>query len=62
MRRRQIVQTELVEAIREKATESIVNYLKRRGELDKIVDEIMVRKTDPYSAAERLLAERLREV
>jgi LAO/AO transport system kinase len=62
MRRRQIVQTELVEAIREKATESIVNYLKRRGELDKIVDEIMVRRTDPYSAAERLLAERLREV
>jgi len=62
MRRRQMVQTELVEAIREKATESIVNYLKRRGKLDKIVDEIMVRKTDPYSAAEKLLAERLKEV
>ena len=62
MRRRQIVQTELVEAIREKATESIVNYLKRRGKLDEIVDEIMVRKTDPYSAAEKLLAERLKEV
>jgi len=62
MRRRQIVQTELVEAIREKATESIVNYLKRRGKLDEIVDEIVVRKTDPYSAAEKLLAERLKEV
>ena len=62
MRRRQIVQTELVEAIREKATESIVNYLKRRGKLDEIVNEIVVRKTDPYSAAEKLLAERLKEV
>jgi len=62
MRRRQIVRTELVEAIREKATESIVNYLKRRGKLDEIVDEIIVRKTDPYSAAEKLLAERLKEV
>ena len=62
MRRRQIVQTELVEAIREKATESIVNYLKRRGKLDEIVEEIVVRKTDPYSAAEKLLAERLKEV
>ena len=62
MRHRQIAQTELVEAIREKATESIVNYLKRRGKLDEIIDEIIVRKTDPYSAAEKLLAERLKEV
>ena len=28
----------------------------------KIVDEILKRKTDPYSAADRLLAERLKEV
>ena len=62
IRRRQMVETELVEAIREKATESIVNYLKRRGRLDEIVDEILVRKTDPYSAVDRLLAERLKEV
>jgi len=61
MRRRQIIQAELVEAIREKATESIVNYLKQRGKLDDIVDKILMRKTDPYSAAERLLAERLKE-
>ncbi|MFQ6064892.1 MAG: methylmalonyl Co-A mutase-associated GTPase MeaB [Candidatus Bathyarchaeia archaeon] len=60
-RRRKIVETELVEAIKEKATESIVDYLKRRGRLDQIVDEIMVRKIDPYSAADRLLAERLKE-
>ena len=61
MRRRQIIEAELVEAIREKATESIVNYLKQRGKLDNIVDKILMRKTDPYSAAERLLAERLKE-
>ncbi len=60
-RRRRMVERELVEAIREKATESIVGYLKRRGRLDKIVDEILVRKIDPYSAANRLLAERLKE-
>ncbi len=62
MRRREMVESELVEAIKEKATESIVNYLKRRGRMDKIVDEIVMRKTDPYSAADRLLAERLKEV
>jgi len=61
IRRRQIIQTELVEAIREKATESIVNYLKQRGKLDDIVDKILMRKTDPYSAADRLLAQRLKE-
>jgi len=61
MRRRQTIQAELVEAIKEKATESILNYLKQRGKLDDIVDKILMRKTDPYSAAERLLAERLKE-
>ena len=61
IRRRQIIQAELVEAIREKATESIVNYLKQRGKLDDIVNKILMRKTDPYSAADRLLAERLKE-
>jgi LAO/AO transport system kinase len=62
MRRREMVESELVEAIKDKATESIVEYLKRRGRLDKIIDEIVMRKTDPYSAADRLLAERLKEV
>lgn len=62
MRRRKIAETELVDAIREKATESIVDYLKEKGRLDEIVDEILVRKTDPYSAADRLLAERLKEI
>jgi len=60
MQRRRMVETELVEAIREKATESIVDHLKRKGRLDEIVDEILLRKTDPYTAADRLLAERLR--
>jgi len=61
-RRRRMVETELVEAIREKATESIIDRLKQKGRLDEIVDEILARKTDPYSAADRLLAERLKEV
>ncbi len=60
IRRRRMVETELVEAIREKATESILDHLREKGRLDEIIDEILIRKTDPYSAADKLLAGRLK--
>jgi len=59
-RHRQRVETELVEAIKEKVAESLVDDLRRKGELDKLVQKILVKETDPYSAAGMLLAKRLK--
>jgi len=59
-RRRRMVEGELLEAVRERAVESIVESLRAKGGLEKVVEEILARKTDPYSAAERLLQERLK--
>jgi len=61
-KRRQRIETELVEAIRQKATESILSDLKREGEFDKVVRKILSKETDPYSAADVLLAKRLKKV
>ena len=58
--RRQEVETELVEAIKQKMTDSIIDELKRKGELEKLIGEILAKKTDPYSAADTLLKERLK--
>jgi LAO/AO transport system kinase len=60
VRRRQIVETELVEALKEKVAKAIVNDLKQRGELDKLVQNILKKETDPYSAADMLFTERLK--
>jgi len=60
MRRRQRVETELVEAIKERVAKSIVEDLKRRGELDKLVQNVLAKEMDPYSAVDMLLAKRLR--
>jgi len=59
-RRRQRVETELVEAIKEKVAESIVDELKQTGDLDKLVQRILAKETDPYSAADMLLDKRLK--
>ena len=59
-RRRQRVETEVVEAIKEKVAGSIVTDLKKKGELDKLVQKILEKETDPYSVADMLLAKRLK--
>ena len=53
-------ETELVEAIRERVTNSVIEELKRKGEFDELVHEIMERQTDPTSAARRLLKRALK--
>jgi LAO/AO transport system kinase len=57
---RQKAETELVEAIKQKTTDSIINELRRKGKLEKLVEKILAKKTDPYSAADILLKERLK--
>ena len=60
IRRRQRVETELVEAIKGRVAESIVEDLKQEGELDELIHKILAKETDPYSAADMLLAKRLK--
>jgi LAO/AO transport system kinase len=48
-------EAELVEAVREKVTNSLIEDLKKQGEFDVLIHEIMERKIDPTSAAQRLL-------
>jgi LAO/AO transport system kinase len=53
-------EAELAEAIRERVTNSVIEELKRKGEFDELVHEIMERQTDPTSAARRLLKRALK--
>ncbi len=48
-------ENELVEAVRERVTSSLIEELKRDGKFDELVHEIMEKKTDPASAAQKLL-------
>ncbi len=48
-------ETELVEAIREKVTSSLIEKLKKEGKFDELIHEIMEKKTDPASAAGKLV-------
>ena len=59
-RRRERTEAELVDVIKEKVAESILEDLKRKGELEEVVRKILSRETDPYSAADMLLAKRLK--
>lgn len=56
-KRRKKVETELVEAIKEKVANLIVENLKKEKAFEKLVEEILNRKIDPYSAASKLIAE-----
>jgi len=53
-------EAELAEAIKERVTNSVIEELKRKGEFDELVHEIMERQTDPTSAARKLLKKALK--
>jgi LAO/AO transport system kinase len=57
---RQKAETELVEAIKQKTTDSIISELRHKGELDKLIQKILTKETDAYSTADTLLKERLK--
>lgn len=57
LRQKVIVETELVEAIRQKATEHIIEALRKNGKLDTLVSKILAKEIDPLTAAERVLSE-----
>jgi LAO/AO transport system kinase len=47
--------SELVEAIKERTAEQLIELLKRSGQLDALTAKIMAREIDPFAAAERVL-------
>lgn len=53
-------ETELVEAIKEGIARSIIDELKREGKFEELTRKIVERRTDPASAAEKLLRKQLR--
>jgi LAO/AO transport system kinase len=48
-------ETELLEAIKERISRAIIGQLKREGKFDELLHEILEKKTDPASAAEKLV-------
>ena len=50
-------ETELIEAVKEGVTTSLMDDLKKEGKFEELIHEIMDKKTDPASAARRLLKE-----
>jgi len=58
---RQRIEIELEEAVRRKLTEVILDNLKRREEFRELVDKILAKETDPYSAADVLLEGKLKK-
>jgi LAO/AO transport system kinase len=52
-------EAELIEAIKEKAVNSLIDDLKREGKLDELLQKILEKKIDPASAAEKLLKKAL---
>jgi LAO/AO transport system kinase len=58
-RRKEKAENELIEALKEKITQSILNDFRSRSEWKKLTHSILTRKTDPYTAADKLLAKPL---
>jgi LAO/AO transport system kinase len=54
-------EAELIEAIREKLTASFIEELKKEGRFDRLIHEIMEKKTDPAFAAEKLVRKSVRD-
>jgi LAO/AO transport system kinase len=51
---KQKLETELIEAVKEKVVEFVIKDLKRGEDLDQLIQEISNKKIDLYSAAEKL--------
>lgn len=61
VRQKRIVETELVEAIKQKTAEHIIEALKKNGKLDALVSKILAKETDPSTAAEKVLTEHIKK-
>jgi LAO/AO transport system kinase len=59
LRQKRIIEIELVEAIKQKTVEQIIEPLRKSGKLDALVSKVLAKKIDPLTAAEKALAEKL---
>jgi len=55
VQRRAKAEIELIEALKQKITQSIIQDLREKGEWVRATDRILAREIDPYTAAENLL-------
>lgn len=53
---REHVEVEFFEALKQKIAGLLLEDLRRKGELDGLLEKILAREIDPYSAAERIVA------
>lgn len=53
-------EADLTEALKEKAVSTIIEELKNKEEFEELLQEIIERRTDPYSAAEKLLQKKFK--
>ena len=58
-KRRKRVEAELLEAISQRITETLIVELRKNGKLEELVKKVMDRKADPYSVAEEILKEKV---
>jgi len=57
----QIAETELIEAIKERVSSTVIAELKHEGKFEELMQKIMKKEVDPASAAEKLLREKLKK-
>jgi LAO/AO transport system kinase len=58
---REKAKTTFLEILKMEALSRFVEKMEKEGEWDKIIDDLMNRRADPYSVSERVLAERLKD-
>jgi LAO/AO transport system kinase len=54
-------EAELVEAVKEKIVNVVIDELKKEGKFEELLQKILDKKIDPSSAAEKLLSEKLKK-
>jgi LAO/AO transport system kinase len=56
------VEAELLEVLKQKIAQQLLDDLRSKGELDAVIKRILAREIDPYSAADKIIAETYRKV
>lgn len=56
------VEAELLEVLKQKIAQQLLDDLRQKGELDAVLKRILAREIDPYSAADKIIAERYGKV
>jgi len=59
---REHVEVELLRMLEQKVARLMLDDLRRKGELDKVVEKILAREIDPYSAADKIIARKLGKI